>query len=462
VAVTQIHSISTTLGRAIDYIINPAKTDGKMLISGFNCTPEMAAYEFEYTKKAADRQGGVLAHHIIQSFAPGEVSCELAHEIGKRLADKHLNGKYEYVLATHINCGHIHNHIIFNSVPVTLEAKYHSNTKSYMAIRKLSDELCGEHRLSAVEPRNEKAKTYKEYNADKRGVSWKSKLRGTIDRCIMKARDWEEFLALMEKEQYEVKRGKHISFRAKGQERFTRSKTLGERYSETKIKASLSGTVKVVPKSETEREGISLLIDIENNVKAGQSAGYRHWVNINNLKMAAMTINYLSDNGLLDYKTLSAKHDELRNRRNASLSRIKEVERRIKEINEQIRDIDAYRKNKPVVEKLDGTLFKEKYKREHESEFILFNAAKQAVKNHFPDGKLPLIKTLRAEANDLYSEKNKLYEEYYSVKDEFKTLSTMKRNVDSILGQSPDYDKGREEREKQEKRDKEKGNDGLE
>jgi len=453
-AVTQIHPIQTTLVKAIDYISNPDKTDGTLLIYGYNCTPEMAAYEFEMTKLSADRQGGVLAHHLIQSFKPGEVDYNTAHEIGRRLADQHLGGKYEYVIATHIDRDHIHNHIIFNSVPIIRETKYQSNTKSYMSIRKLSDELCAEYNLSVVVPENDKAKTYKEHYADERGVSWKSALREAIDRCIIKARDWEDFLALMQAEDYEIKRGKHIAFRANGQEKFTRAKTIGARYTEANIKAQLSGVVKTaaVPATENtptekprkENTGISLLIDIENNIKAKQSAGYSEWAKKHNLKMAAMTMNYISDNGLLDYSALTEKYDSLKNSRNSALARIKEIEKRIKQLDEQIEDLDVFRKTKPVVQKLESVVFKDKYRREYDTDFILHNAAKQALKIHFPDGKHPLIKTLRAEIKELYDEKNKLYPEYYQAKDELQSLSTIKKNVDSILGQPPEQERERE------------------
>jgi hypothetical protein len=336
-AITQIHAISTTLSKAIDYISDPAKTDDKILISGFHCTPEMAAREFEYTKRTADRQGGRLAYHMIQSFAPGEVDYDKAHEIGKRLADELLQGRYEYVLTTHCDKSHIHNHIIFNSVSFTDMKKFQGDATIFHRIARISDKLCLENNLSVIaEPRKGKAKTRGEHHADKQGVSWKSKLRETIDKCMIKARDWNEFLALMEAEKHEIKHDKHISFRAEGQTRFTRAKTLGERYTEKNIKAQLLGQRDVAPITRfagTKEASINLLIDIDNSIKAKQSAGYAHWAKTNNLKIAAMTINYLSDNGLLAYENLTAKHDEIKNKRDNSLAKIKAVEKRIKELN---------------------------------------------------------------------------------------------------------------------------------
>jgi hypothetical protein len=400
----------TTLTKAIDYISNPDKTDDKLLISGFNCTPEMAAYEFNFTKKIADRQGGRLAYHMIQSFSPGEVDYFTAHEIGKKLADGLLNGNYEYIVATHCDKNHIHNHIIFNSVSFTDRKKFHGSADIFHRIRRISDKLCRENNLSVIEePSGDKGKCYTEYSAEKQGTSWKSALREAIDRCIKKARDWNEFLALMETEKYEIKHGKHISFKAAEQKRFTRAKTLGNRYTEKNIKAQLSGQRDVASNTRFAGENISLLIDIENSINAKRSAGYNHWAERNNLKMAAMTLNYLSDNGLLAYENLTAKHDEIKSRRDTVMSRIKVVEKRIKELNAQIKDLDTFRKNKPIVEKLDSVVFKDKYKREHQTEFILFDAAKQSLNAHFPDKKYPLIKTLRAELSELHKEKSKLY-----------------------------------------------------
>jgi len=466
-AVTQIHAIQTTLIKAIDYIIDPDKTNDTLLVYGYNCTPEIAAFEFDVTKKAANKQGGILAHHLIQSFAPDEVDYETAHEIGKQLADTFLKGKYEYVISTHIDCNHIHNHIIFNSVPIDGGNKFRETIPNYFRIRDISDKLCLENGLSVIaEPSKGKAKTCGEHYAEKDGVSWKAALRESIDRSIIKARDFEDFLALMKAEDYEIKQGKHIAFRAKGQERFTRAKRLGERYTEKNIRALLSckglpsgiteriktaatkkktaaaPVMNTAPKAE--RTGISLLIDIENNVKAKQSAGYSHRAKVNNLKMAAMTINYLSDNKLLDYDTLTARHDEIKNKHKSTLARIKEVEKRIKQLDGQISDLDSYRKTKPVVDKLESVMFKDKYKREHETDFILFNAAKQAVKAHFPSGKYPLIKDLRAEIKELYEEKNKLYPEYYEAKDELKNISTIKKNVDRILEKPPEKERDKE------------------
>ncbi len=244
---------------------------------------------------------------MIQSFAPGEVSYEEAHRIGKELADKVLGGRYEYVFTTHIDKGHIHNHIIFCAVDFTTHRKYVSNKKSYYQIRNESDRLCKEHGLSVVTPGQDKGKKYAEWDAERRGTSWKAKLKALIDDTIPKAKDFDDFLRLMEAAGYEVKRGKFVSFRAPGQERFTRSKTLGEAYTVEAITERIAGTYRAKPKAlRQEKAGISMLIDIQNSIKAAESKGYEQWAKIHNLKQAAKTLNFLTEHDISEYEQLQA------------------------------------------------------------------------------------------------------------------------------------------------------------
>lgn len=305
-AITKIKPIRGTVNKAIAYIIDPKKTDDELLVSSFGCAAsDTAAKEFEWTRNLAAQRGmqipKVIARHLIQSFDIGEVSPEKAHEIGKQFADEWLKGKYEYVIATHIDKGHCHNHIIFNAVNFVDYHSYRSNKRTYRELRQLSDEICKEHGLSVIPPSQNKGMDYKEYNEAKRGTSWKQKLRQTIDRLVITAKDWDEFLKLMQEAGYEIKPGKYISFRAEGQERFTRAKTIGENYTEERLKERIAGRNPRKQRMQTERKGISLIIDIQNSIKAQESKGYAHWAKIHNLQEAARTINYLTENGLLRY-----------------------------------------------------------------------------------------------------------------------------------------------------------------
>ena len=265
-AVTKIHPIKSTLKKALDYIENPDKTYDKMLVSSFACSYETADIEFEMLLAQAYPKGNNLAHHLIQSFAPGETTPEQAHEIGRQLADEVLQGKYPYVLTTHIDKGHVHNHIIFCAVDMVNQRKYISNKQSYAYIRRTSDRLCKENGLSVVKPGQSKGKSYAEWDAQRKGTSWKAKLKAAIDAAIPQVKDFDDFLRLMQAQGYEIKPGKFISFRAPGQERFTRCKTLGEAYTEEAIKERIKG--RVITRVPKERKGISLRIDLENSMAA--------------------------------------------------------------------------------------------------------------------------------------------------------------------------------------------------
>ena len=326
-AVTKIHPIKSTLKKALDYIENPDKTYDKMLVSSFACSYETADIEFEMLLAQAYQKGNNLAHHLIQSFAPGEATPEQAHEIGRQLADEVLQGKYPYVLTTHIDKGHVHNHIIFCAVDMVNQRKYISNKQSYAYIRRTSDRLCKENGLSVVKPGQSKGKSYAEWDAQRKGTSWKAKLKAAIDAAIPQAKDFDDFLRLMQAQSYEIKPGKFISFRAPGQERFTRCKTLGEAYTEEAIKERIKGCV--ITRVPKERKGISLRIDLENNIKAQQSAGYEKWVTLHNLKQAAKTLNFLTEHGIDTYPDLESRVAEITAASDEAAAALKAMEHRL-------------------------------------------------------------------------------------------------------------------------------------
>ena len=240
-AVTKTHPIKSTLKAAIDYICNPDKTDGKLLVSSFGCAAETADIEFEWTRRHSIDKGTHLGRHLIQAFEPGEVMPEEAHRIGMELAREVLGGKYEFVLTTHIDKDHVHNHLIFNAVSFTDHKHYHSNKRSYHEIRRASDRLCKEHGLSVIAPSRDKGKSYIEHQAAQNGTSYKATLKAAIDRLIPVSSSLEDLLARLQREGYEIKRGKYISARAPDQERFTRLKTLGTDYTEEAVIARIAG-----------------------------------------------------------------------------------------------------------------------------------------------------------------------------------------------------------------------------
>ena len=380
-AVTKIKPIKSTLSKALDYIQNPDKTDGKMLVSSFGCSYETADIEFGFTLAQAIEKGNNLAHHLIQSFEPGEVDYEKAHEIGKQLADAVTKGQHEYVLTTHIDKGHIHNHIIFCAVNFVDYHKYNSNKRSYYGIRNMSDRLCRENGLSVVVPgKGSKGKSYAEYHAEKVGTSWKGKLKITVDTLITQVASFEELLQRLQAAGYEIKPGKYISCRAPGQERFTRLKTLGVDYTEEAIKERIAGKRTKAAKAPKEQRGVSLLIDIENSIKAAQSRGYEQWAKIHNLKLAAKTMNFLTEHKIEQYAELTAKITEVAKASEQAADSLKEVEKRLTDMTLLIKNINTYQKTKPAYAAYRKAKDKEKYRTAHESDIILYEAAAKAIK----------------------------------------------------------------------------------
>ena len=437
-AVTKIKPIRGTVNKAIAYIIDPKKTDDELLVSSFGCAAsESAAKEFEWTRNLAAQQGAqipkVIARHLIQSFDVGEVSPEVAHEIGKQFADEWLKGKYEYVIATHIDKGHCHNHIIFNAVNFVDYHSYRSNKRTYRELRLLSDEICKEHGLSVIPPSQNKGMDYKEYTEAKKGTSWKQKLKQTIDRLVITAKDYDEFLKLMQEAGYEIKTGKYVSFRAEGQERFTRAKTIDENYTEERIKERITGRNPRKRRMQTERKGISLIIDIQNSIKAQESKGYEHWAKINNLKEAAKTLNYLTENNLLQYADLEAKAEDIHSSYDRTGKELKGVEARLREIQPLIKNIGNYQRLKPVYEAYQKAKDKTAFRAKHEAELVIFEAAKSTLLAVQGDGKLPSLKALQAEQERLTEEQQRLYDERAKLKKEAKQIDTIKANVDSYL-----------------------------
>ena len=433
-AVTKIKPIKSTLSKALDYIENPDKTDGKMLVSSFGCSYETADIEFEYTLSQALQKGNNLAFHLIQSFELGEVDYQKAHEIGKQLADAVTKGQHEYVLTTHIDKGHIHNHIIFCAVNFVDHHKYNSNKRSYYGIRNMSDKLCRENGLSVVVPgKGSKGKSYAEYQAEKTGTSWKGKLKTAVDALIPQVSSFEELLTRLQAAGYEIKPGKYVSCRAPGQERFTRLKTLGADYTEEVIRERISGKrARPVKAPRADRGGVSLLIDIQNSIKAQESRGYEQWAKIHNLKQAAKTMNFLTEHKIEQYAELTAKIAEVAAASEQAADSLKEVEKRLTDMTLLIKNITTYQKTKPAYASYRKAKDKDKYRAAHESDIILHEAAAKALKAAGIT-KLPSLSALQSEYAALQEQKEALYADYGKLKKQVKEYDIIKQNIDSIL-----------------------------
>ena len=432
-AVTKIKPIKSTLSKALDYIQNPDKTDGKMLVSSFGCSYETADIEFEYTLSQALGKGNNLAFHLIQSFEPGEVDYETAHKFGKQLADAVTKGQHEYVLTTHIDTGHVHNHVIFCAANFVDHRKYNSNKRSYYGIRNMSDKLCRENGLSVVVPgKGSKGKSYAEYQAEKTGTSWKGKLKTAIDALIPQVSSFEELLQRLQAAGYEIKPGKYISCRAPGQERFTRLKTLGADYTEDALKERIEGKRTRAAKAPRADRGVSLLIDIQNSIKAAQSRGYEQWAKIHNLKQAAKTMNFLTEHKIEQYDDLTAKIAEIQTESEQAADALKNVEKRLADMAVLMKNVSTYQKTKPVYDAYRKAKNKEKYRAGQERAIILHEAAARSLKAAGVS-KLPNLAALKAEYEKLQTQKEALYADYGKLKKQVKEYDVIKQNIDSIL-----------------------------
>ena len=431
-AVTKTHPIKSTLKAAIDYICNPEKTDGKLLVSSYGCAAETADIEFAWTRRHAIDKGTNLGRHLIQAFQPGEVTPEQAHEIGMELAKEILGGKYEFVLTTHIDKDHVHNHLIFNAVSFADHKHYHSNKRSYHYIRRTSDRLCKEHGLSVIIPGQDKGKSYIEHQDTQNGISYKAKLKAAIDRLLPACSDLEELLRRLQREGYEIKRGKYISARAPDQERFTRLKTLGVDYTEEALAARIAGQSRPSHQPKQRNGKISLLIDIQNNIKAQQSAGYRRWATIENLKRIADTSNFLTEHGIGSYEELLDRCEAA----SASVARLKadlrDTRAKIDELALKMKHVSTYRQLKPIYNRYKASRDKEKFLRGHESEIILFEAAARECKR-LGAVPLPATERMQAEMDELNVRKAALKAELQKAQREEQDYAAMRRNVEDFL-----------------------------
>ena len=383
---------------------------------------------------------------MIQSFAPGEVDYQTAHEIGRQLADAVTKGQHEYVLTTHIDKGHIHNHIIFCAVNFVDHHKYVSNKRTYYGIRNMSDKLCRENGLSVVVPgKGSKGKSYAEYQAEKTGTSWKGKLKIAVDALIPQVSSFEELLQRLQAAGYEIKPGKYVSCRAPGQERFTRLKTLGADYTEEAIRERIAGRRAKVAKAPREQRGVSLLIDIENSIKAAQSKGYEQWAKIHNLKQAAKTMNFLTEHKIEQYADLVSRIEEMAAESGQAVDALKDAEKRLADMAVLIKNVSTYQKTKPVYDAYRKARNREKYRAGQEQAIILHEAAARSLKAA-GIAKLPNLAALQSEYEALQAQKEALYADYGKLKKKVREYDIIKQNIDSILqaDRQPEREKGTE------------------
>ena len=452
-------SIAEAIRDCLDYGKNPEKTEDGKYISSYECDPATVAAEFLLAKASYKAMTGreqkqgedVLCYQIRQSFYPGEITPEEANRVSYDLAMRWTKGRHAFIVTTHTDKQHIHSHIYYNSTTLDYTRKFRNFWGSSFALRRLSDRLCLENGLSIVEnpkPRSKgKFRNYGEWQAgQKKPLTYQDRLRAAIDTALAKKpADFPAFLSLMEQAGYEVKQRRGaISFRAPGQKRFTRlrSDTLGEGYSETDIRAALSGSRQ---RPGQPRQKINLAIDIQSRLQ-GKGPSYERWAKVFNLKQMAAALAYLQDNGLTDYEQLEQKATAATEHFHKLSDQIKSTEAALHTNMELKAATVQYAKTRPVFEKYKASKYSKKFLAEHEADIELYRAACADFKAILGGAKLPKMDTLKEEGRKLSEQKKKFYAEYRKAKVDMQEVTTIKANIDYLLGYSEPGRKKEQER----------------
>jgi len=427
-----------SLGERTDYAKNPEKTEKGELVTAYRCDPFTVDEEFMLQKRlyhqlmGRSRRDDVMAYQIRQSFKPGEITPEEANRLGHELAMRFTKGRYSFIVATHTDRAHIHNHIVFNSTAIDGTRKFRNFYFSGLALQRLSDLICLENGLSVIEPvpYSERAKRteYPQKETIRFGIC------SDIDAVMQKKpKDFSEFLSLMEQAGYEIKRGARIAVKGRNQKRFIRLSSLGDGYTEVDIRAVLAGEKEresEAPGYQRPKKSINLIIDIQAKLQE-KGPGYARWATVYNLKQMSKTLLFLRDhkiNSLEQLHTLasgrSSKRDEL-------LSSIKAAEKRLTEIAALKKHIINYSKTRSTYEEYRKAGYSKKFFEAHREEIILHKAAKQAF-DELGVRKIPKVKELSAEYAELLAEKKKTYAEYRKTKDEAQELAIAERNIESL------------------------------
>lgn len=436
-------TILKCLAERTDYAMNGEKTANGELISSFECAPKTAASEFAFSKRIYFQKTGresehdIIAYQFRQSFKPGEVTAEEANRIGYEFAERFLKGRHAFIVCTHINRHHIHNHVIWNSTNLDCTRKFRNFWYSTNAVRKLSDIICIEHGLSVIENPGRKGLSYDKWLGNKAKPSNREIVRIAVDEILdSKPKDMEEFIRMLEDKGFKIKRGKHLTLTHPDFKKSIRMDSLGDGYTEEDIRAIIAGAKQLVQRRHRDiltPERSSLLIDIEAKLSEGKGSGYERWAKVHNLKQMAQTINYLREHGLLDLYELQKRTDDVTAKYHELSDKIKSAEARIKEIAELKTQIINFAKTREIYAAYKKSGYSMDFLSEHETEILLHKAAKRSF-DELNIRKLPTIKSLNDEFTELVAEKKKLYHEYISVRDEMRELLIHKSNVEKILG----------------------------
>lgn len=418
-------TLAQTISDRTDYSKNAEKTEDGKFISSYECDPRTADEEFLLSKREYEHATGrshehdVIAYQIRQSFKPGEVSPEEANKIGYEVAMRFTKGRHAFIVCTHTDKAHIHNHIIFNSTSLDCTRKFRNFFLSSLALQRVSDRLCLEHGLSIIEPRpySEREK-WTDYP---KRPSHRDEIRAAIDEALLrKPKDFDELISFLREAGYEYKNGKQPSLKGKGQQRFLRFRSLGDGYSVEDLKSAIAGqsqTRSHAKSQQNHEKKFSLLIDIQEKLNEGKGAGYQRWATLFNLKQMASVMCFLQEQGIGTFEELSARADAAVSEFNGLGDTIKSAEHRMQEIAELKKQIFNYQKTRDVFAAYKKSKWSKKFLEEHREEITIHRAAKNAF-NQFGKVGVPKVKDLNAEYAMLLERKKAAYPAYKKAREQ--------------------------------------------
>lgn len=396
----------------------------------------------------------MIAYQIRQSFKPGEVTPEEANQLGYEFAKRFTKGDHAFIVCTHTDKKHIHNHIIWNSTTLDCTRKFRNFWGSTEAVRKLSDLVCMEHRLSVIENPKPHGKSYNKWMGGNAKPCQRDLLRAAIDAALaQKPKDFEAFLKLVEAADYTVKRGKHVTFMRDGQPQNIRLRSLGEGYSEEELRAVILGTRVHTPRRKksfpSKASRPTLISQIEAKIGSGKGAAYDQKLKVVKLKSMAETLLFIQKHDFADFDALADYADAASGRTKKLTAKIKAAESRMAEIAVLKTHIINYAKTRDVYTAYRKAGYSRKYYDAHESDIIIHKAAKKAF-DDLALKKLPTVKSLQAEYSDLLVQKKLDYAELSKARDEAKRLQIYKANAEMLL--CTDADDQRQTREHQQEK----------
>lgn len=440
-------TVAQCLADRTDYALNPDKTDNGQLITSYQCNPDTVDAEFALSKReyfqitGRTQENDIIAYQVRQSFKPGEVTPEEANEIGYEFAKRFTKGNHAFIVCTHIDKKHIHNHIIWNSTTLDCTRKFRDFWGKDKAVRMLSDIICYKHKLSVIINPNPHGKSYNSWRGEKEYISNRDYLKEAIDKAFEKnPKSYDEFIASLREDGYRVVPGKHLTFSHPRQKKNIRVRSLGVGYSERDIQAVILGNKVHSPKAKKKRyEKTNLLFDIEKMINSGKGAAYENWAKKFSAKQIAKSIIFLKEHNFANYDEFAKSVKEKQERYSELSASIKSAEKRLSEIAVLKKHIINYSKTKDIYVGYRKSGYSKKYLAEHEADILIHKAAKKAFDELKLD-KLPTIKRLNSEYAELLSAKKANYAEYVKIQKEVREMLLHKQNYEYILGIDTDKD----------------------